>query len=191
MAQELGDELGRVLRERGPIDTTLDRFERQTKVRREYLVYGAMGVVAVMFAMDMMSAFLCQSITTVIGVLGCLRALERQDQASMQKWTAYWLIYIILNVYLGFIVRFVGRYFIKIHMFKFLLLAWCALPIESNGSDYIYNKLLAHRIFRPTGMIASLVPKKTASPPLQPPGDERRDKTRPSASPDRRSGAVA
>ncbi|KAL1426437.1 hypothetical protein MTO96_003437 [Rhipicephalus appendiculatus] len=174
MTQELGDELSR------------------TKLRREYLVYGAAGIVAIMFAMDWMSAFLCQSISTVIGVLGCLRALERQDPATMQKWTAYWLIYVILNYYLGFAVRFVGHYFKKIHMFKFLLLTWCSLPIESNGSDYIYNKLLAHRLFRPTGMTTgSLAPKKTATPPMQPPGDERRDKTRPSASPDRRSAVVA
>uniref|UniRef100_A0A224YXR5 Receptor expression-enhancing protein 5/6 n=1 Tax=Rhipicephalus zambeziensis TaxID=60191 RepID=A0A224YXR5_9ACAR len=113
MTQELGDELSRVLRERGPIDTVLDRFERQTKLRREYLVYGAAGIVAIMFAMDWMSAYLCQSISTVIGVLGCLRALERQDPATMQKWTAYWLIYVILNYYLGFAVRFVGHYFKK------------------------------------------------------------------------------
>nr|XP_037278949.1 receptor expression-enhancing protein 6-like [Rhipicephalus microplus] len=188
MAQELGDELGRVLRERGPIDTTLDRFERETKLRREYLVYGVAGLVAIMFTMDVMSAFLCQAITTVIGVLGCLRALDRQEPASMQKWTAYWLIYVILNYYLGFLVRLMGRYFIKIYMVKFLLLTWCALPIESNGSDFIYNKMLAHRLFRPTGMTGSVSPKKTAAPP---PGDERRDKMRSSASPDRRCNVVA
>ncbi|XP_065284910.1 receptor expression-enhancing protein 6-like [Dermacentor albipictus] len=191
MAQELGDELGRLLRERGPIDTALEKFERQTRVRREYLAYGAMGVVAIMFAMDMMGAFLCQTISALVGVLGSLRALERQDPVALQKWTSYWLIYIILNVYFDWLVRLIGHYFIKIYMFKFLLLAWCALPIESNGSDYIYNKLLAHRLFRSQGAGTS-VAKKTASPPLQPPsGDERRDKVRASGSPDRRSGVVA
>ncbi|KAH7945918.1 hypothetical protein HPB49_017081 [Dermacentor silvarum] len=146
-------------------------------MRREYLAYGAMGVVAIMFAMDMMSAFLCQAISAIVGVLGSLRALERQDPMALQKWTSYWLIYIFLNVYFGWVVRFIGRYFIKIYMFKFLLLAWCALPTESNGSDYLYNKLLAHKLFRPMGAGSSA--KKAASPPLQPPsGDERRDKVR-------------
>lgn len=188
MAQELGDELGRVLRERGPIDSALEQFERHTKLRREYLAYGAMGVVGIMFIMDMMSAFLCQAISTIIGVLGCLRALDRQEPVAMQKWTAYWLIYVIINVYLGWVVRLMGRYFTKIYLAKFLLLVWCALPIEGNGSDYIYNKLLAHRLFRTQGSSAA---KKSASPPLQAPGDERRDKVRASGSPERRSGAVA
>ncbi|KAL3209104.1 hypothetical protein MRX96_038325 [Rhipicephalus microplus] len=153
MAQELGDELGRVLRERGPIGTTLDRFERETKLRREYLVPSPPSS-------------------------GCWAACgpwTDRSRPPCRSGPAYWLIYVILNYYLGFLVRLMGRYFIKIYMVKFLLLTWCALPIESNGSDFIYNKMLAHRLFRPTGMTGSVSPKKTAAPP---PGDERRDKMR-------------
>ncbi|KAH7982198.1 hypothetical protein HPB52_003394 [Rhipicephalus sanguineus] len=41
MAQEMNEELGRVLRERGVIGDALDNVERKTRVKREQLVYGA------------------------------------------------------------------------------------------------------------------------------------------------------
>ncbi|KAL3185459.1 hypothetical protein MRX96_005480 [Rhipicephalus microplus] len=40
MAQEINEQMGRVLRERGLIGDTLDGFERKTKFKREQLVYG-------------------------------------------------------------------------------------------------------------------------------------------------------
>lgn len=190
MAQELNDELGRLLRERGPIRDVMDKLERQTNVRREHLVYGLAGIVGLMFALNMMSAFLCQVISTGWGILGSVRALDHEDAAAMQKWTSFWLIYAIVNVCFGWMVRFLGRYSTRVYLIKFLLLVWCALPIEFNGADYLYAQLLAHRLSRPMGLTGMSV-KKSASPPLQTAGDERREKSaRLSASPERRSAMV-
>ncbi|KAK8767396.1 receptor expression-enhancing protein 6-like [Amblyomma americanum] len=190
MAQELNDELGRLLRERGPIGQAMDKLERQTNVRREHLVYGAAGLVGFLFAMNIMSAFLCQLISTCWGVLGSVRALDHQDPVAMQKWASFWLIYAIVNVFCGWIVRLLARYTARIYLLKFLLLVWCALPIEFNGADYLYAQLLAHRLSRPMGLTA-MSAKKSSSPPMPTAGDERREKSaRSSVSPERRSAMV-
>lgn len=187
MAQELTEELGRILHERGPIGSALGRIERNSGVRREHLMYGAAAVVSLMFAVNLMSSFLCQAISTLLGVLGSLRALERKDPAGLQKWTSYWLIYAILNVIFGWFVRLVGRYFVKIYLVKFLLLAWCALPVDNNGADYLYARLLAHRMFRPL-VLTSGVPVSKKMPPMMTGGDERRsDKMRSSVPMERRA----
>ncbi|CAN7976634.1 unnamed protein product [Ixodes persulcatus] len=145
-----------------------------------------------MFTMNVMGAFLTQLITTTWGMLGSIRALEKREPASMQKWTSYWLIFAILNVFLGGITNFLGQYFKKIYFLKasissfifsfnitqnnwllrsqFLLLCWCACPLESNGADYLYGCILAHRLFRP--LVHTMGPSKKAhAPPSQ--GDEK------------------
>ncbi|KAH9369135.1 hypothetical protein HPB48_018884 [Haemaphysalis longicornis] len=175
MAQQVSEELGRLLRERGPIGSALDKVERHSGMRREHLLYGAAALVFSMFAVNLMSSFLCQTISTLVGVLGSLRALERKDPAVLQKWISYWLIYAILNVICGWFVRLVGRYFVKIYFAKFLLLAWCALPGDNNGADYLYARLLAHRLFRPLVLTHGA---KKMTPPMPTGGDERRDKMR-------------
>ncbi|CAN7986090.1 unnamed protein product [Ixodes hexagonus] len=176
MAQEFGEALARLLRERGPIGNTLDKFERSSKLRREYIVYGIGGIVLFMFTMNVMGAFLTQLITTTWGIIGSIRALEKREPASMQKWTSYWLIYAILNVFFGGITNFVGNYFKKIFFVKasmssfFLLLSWCACPLECNGADYLYGQILAHRLSRPLTLTMGSG-KKTHAPPSQ--GDEK------------------
>ncbi|XP_040071868.2 protein yop1-like [Ixodes scapularis] len=170
MAQEIGEALARLLRERGPIGSALDKFERSSRLRREYIVYGIGGIVLFMFTMNVMGAFLTQLITTTWGMLGSIRALEKREPASMQKWTSYWLIFAILNVFLGGITNLLGQYFQKIYFLKFLLLCWCACPLESNGADYLYGWILAHRLFRP--LVHNMgPPKKAHAPPSQ--GDEK------------------
>ncbi|KAG0443122.1 hypothetical protein HPB47_015265 [Ixodes persulcatus] len=53
---------------------------------------------------------------------------------------------------------------------QFLLLCWCACPLESNGADYLYGCILAHRLFRP--LVHTMGPSKKAhAPPSQ--GDEK------------------
>ncbi|CAN7981496.1 unnamed protein product [Ixodes pacificus] len=139
-----------------------------------------------MFTMNVMGAFLTQLITTTWGLLGSIRALEKREPASMQKWTSYWLIFAILNVFLGGITNLLGQYFKKIYFLKasissfifsfdstqgfFLLLCWCACPLESNGADYLYGWILAHRLYRP--LVHTMGPSKKAhAPPSQ--GDEK------------------
>ncbi|EEC02502.1 protein involved in membrane traffic, putative, partial [Ixodes scapularis] len=97
-----------------------------------------------------------------------IRALEKREPASMQKWTSYWLIFAILNVFLGCMCESAPCDWLV--RSQFLLLCWCACPLESNGADYLYGWILAHRLFRP--LVHNMgPPKKAHAPPSQ--GDEK------------------
>ncbi|XP_070387548.1 receptor expression-enhancing protein 5-like [Dermacentor albipictus] len=148
MAQELNEELGRVLRERGVIGDLLDGVERKTKVKREQIVYGVVALVCVGFMANMLGAKSTVFISTVWPVLGSIRAIDRADVLALQKWTAYWIVYALVNVFFNFLFVGIYRYFKRIYFVKMLLLAWCAAPVQSNGANMIFQKVFAGKIFR-------------------------------------------
>ncbi|CAN7990727.1 unnamed protein product [Ixodes hexagonus] len=148
MAQEINEELGRVLRERGVIGDALDGVEKKTKLKREQVVYGAAAVICLLFLINVLGAKAAVFISTVWPMLGSIRAIDRADVAALQKWTAYWIMYALINVFFNFIFIGIARYFKRIFFFKLLLLAWCAAPMQANGSNIIFQKCFAGKIFK-------------------------------------------
>ncbi|XP_064484450.1 receptor expression-enhancing protein 6-like [Ornithodoros turicata] len=151
MAQEFSDELGKVLKERGVIGDALDNIENKTKVKREHIVYGLMGFVFVLFICNFLGAKAATCITTIWPMLGSVRAVDRADTSALQKWTAYWIVYALVNVFFNFIFIGMYRYFKRIFLIKLLFLAWCAAPVKGNGAQIIFQKALAGKIFREGG----------------------------------------
>ncbi|KAH7950496.1 hypothetical protein HPB49_024598 [Dermacentor silvarum] len=148
MAQELNEELGRVLRERGVIGDVLDGVERKTKIKREQFVYGVVALVSVGFLANMLGAKTTVFISTAWPMLGSIRAIDRADVLALQKWTAYWIVYALVNVFFNFLFVGIYRYIKRIYIIKMLLLAWCAAPVQANGANMIFRKVFAGKIFR-------------------------------------------
>ncbi|KAK8772276.1 hypothetical protein V5799_024479 [Amblyomma americanum] len=86
-------------------------------------------------------------------MLGSIRAIDRADVLALQKWTAYWIMYALVNVFLNFLFVAVHRYFKRIYLIKLLLLAWCAAPMQNNGSNIIFQKVFAGKIFKEGPMV--------------------------------------
>lgn len=70
MAQEVNEELGKVLRERGVINDVLDGFEKKTKLKREHLVYGVTAVVCLFYLINIFGTKTTVFISTVWPILG-------------------------------------------------------------------------------------------------------------------------
>ncbi|KAL3185460.1 hypothetical protein MRX96_005480 [Rhipicephalus microplus] len=148
MAQEINEQMGRVLRERGLIGDTLDGFERKTKFKREQLVYGLVVIVGLLFLVNVLGSKSATFISTVWPMLGSIRAIDRADVLALQKWTAYWIVYALLNIVLNFVFIGIHRYFKRIYFIRLLVLAWCAAPMQSNGATLIFQKCFAGKIFK-------------------------------------------
>ncbi|XP_077548562.1 receptor expression-enhancing protein 6-like [Haemaphysalis longicornis] len=151
MAQEINEELGRVLRERGVIGDTFDNIERKAKMKREQVVYAMVGVTCFLFLLNILGAKASVFITTVWPMLGSIRAIDRADVLAMQKWTAYWIVYALVNVIFRFIFVGIYRHFRRIYFIRLLFLAWCAAPIQANGATIIFQKAFAGKVFKEGG----------------------------------------
>ncbi|KAH9370740.1 hypothetical protein HPB48_016168 [Haemaphysalis longicornis] len=159
MAQEIQEELGRVLRERGVVGDTFDNIERKTKVKREQVVYGVAaldlhpvhaensGRQDVRLYHDGLAHAWKPS---CLGVRS-IRAIDRADVLAMQKWTAYWIVYALVNVIFRFVFVGIYKHFRRIYFLRLLFLAWCAAPIQANGANVIFQKAFAGKIFKEGG----------------------------------------
>ncbi|KAK8766630.1 hypothetical protein V5799_006589 [Amblyomma americanum] len=110
-------------------------------------------VILLLFMVNILGAKTAMLITTVWPMLGSIRAIDRADVLALQKWTAYWIMYALVNVFLNFLFVAVHRYFKRIYLIKLLLLAWCAAPMQNNGSNIIFQKVFAGKIFKEGPMV--------------------------------------
>ncbi|KAG0430281.1 hypothetical protein HPB47_022842 [Ixodes persulcatus] len=166
MAQEINEELGRCLRERGLIGEALDGVEKKTKLKREQVVYGVVAVICLLFLINALGAKAAVFISTVWPMLGSIRAIDRADVAALQKWTAYWIMYALINVLFNFIFIGIHRYFKRIFFVKLLLLAWCAAPMQANGANIIFQKCLAGKIFKEGSLLPPMMGGGGLPPPM-------------------------
>ncbi|KAL1418784.1 hypothetical protein MTO96_025669 [Rhipicephalus appendiculatus] len=164
MAQEINEQMGRVLRERGLIGDTLDGVERKTKIKREQLVYGMAVIVGLLFMANVLGAKSATFFSTVWPMLGSIRAIDRADVLALQKWTAYWIVYALLNILFDFVFVGIHRYFKRVYFVRLLLLTWCAAPMQSNGATLIFQKCFAGKIFK-EGPAPAPAPAAAAAPP--------------------------
>ncbi|XP_077552176.1 receptor expression-enhancing protein 6-like [Haemaphysalis longicornis] len=165
MAQEINEELGRVLRERGVVGDTFDNIERKAKIKREQVVYGGVAVTCMLFMLNILGAKTSVLITTVWPMLGSIRAIDRADVLAMQKWTAYWIVYALVNVIFRFVFAGIYLHFRRIYFLRLLFLAWCAAPIQANGANVIFQKAFAGKIFKEGGRgVPGGIPPMGAAP---------------------------
>ncbi|CAN7999875.1 unnamed protein product [Ixodes pacificus] len=140
MAQEINEELGRCLRERGLIGEALDGVEKKTKLKREQVVYGVVAVICLLFLINALGAKAAVLISTVWPMLGSITIFKLNSFKSNKS---YIYIYIYINI-----LFWGGFVFLRCWSSSLLLLAWCAAPMQANGANIIFQKCLAGKIFK-------------------------------------------
>ncbi|XP_064463711.1 receptor expression-enhancing protein 5-like [Ornithodoros turicata] len=165
------DHLGRFLRERGPIGSTLDKFERQAKIPREYLAYVLIASVVLMYLTNVFGYYATLFFTTAYGIVGSIRALDKKDMPGVQKWLCYWIIYGTVTVVLSPVFNILGSYIRCFYICEMGVLCWCAAPGDNSGAKWLFDKIYAHRLFGPTTFLtlASVAKKPPAA--MAAPGD--------------------
>lgn len=123
-------------------------------------------IVGLLFLVNVLGSKSATFISTVWPMLGSIRAIDRADVLALQKWTAYWIVYALLNIVLNFVFIGIHRYFKRIYFIRLLVLAWCAAPMQSNGATLIFQKCFAGKIFKegPTSAAAPPPPPAAAAP---------------------------
>lgn len=131
---------GALRNKKAPWTKYYDRLERKTGITRAFLFFTTAALVAFYLVVGWKANFVCNFIGIVFPVYLTIEALkEKSGNRNRTKWiTTYWAIFAVCNIvdYVSFLLKdLVPCYY----LLKTIFFVWCMLPIENNGSMYIYH----------------------------------------------------
>ncbi|XP_046917091.1 receptor expression-enhancing protein 5 [Dermatophagoides farinae] len=140
--QKTMDEVEKFLHQPGSkVDVYMEMIEKSTGIKRMYIAKGVM----ILFLLYMIFGYFAQLICNFVGFIYpayvSIKALETRNKDDDTRWLTYWVVFAFFSV-IEFFSDFIFSWFPFYWLAKVLFLVWCYLPIEKNGTDYVYNKIL-------------------------------------------------
>lgn len=94
----LQQKLRKFLREKNSLTQVLEIAESNTKIEREYLVYGIFGFLAFYLIFGYGNDFLCNLIGFLYPAYASVLAIESTPKDDDTKWLMYWTCYSLFGI---------------------------------------------------------------------------------------------
>jgi len=144
----------------GPFTSHWGLVEQKTKVKRDQIALGLLGLVAVYLAFGWGNDFLCNLIGFVYPAYASLLAIEASATTTDTKWLVYWVVYATF----GF-VEYLASNFVRTLLFywlgKCLFLLWLMPAGPSGGSNVLYQRLIRPLLLKLSPPVTKSVPEDT------------------------------
>jgi receptor expression-enhancing protein 5/6 len=150
------DKLNKVLHQKGVIGDTFKTLEANSGVQRLYIGYGIIGFVLLWLAFGFGGQLVANAIGFAYPAYCSIQALESKNTKDDVQWLTYWVVFSAFHVveyFADFIAGWVPFYWLS----KCLFMVWCMAPLESNGSNVIYNKLILPAYKKHSGSIDQVI----------------------------------
>jgi len=137
----LQDKLNKSLNQKGMIGDTFKMLEDNTGVQRLYIAYGLGGIIVLWLAFGFGAQLLANTVGFLYPAYCSIKALESSVKNDDTQWLTYWVVFAFFSVveyFADFIAGWVPFYWLS----KCLFLVWCMAPIEANGANVIYSKVI-------------------------------------------------
>jgi len=139
--QQFVANLDKWLHSSGRVSDIADKIEKTTGVKRVYIAQGLMGLVAIYMIFGYFAELVCNIVGFVYPAYASIKALESVHKEDDTKWLTYWVVFALFSVF-EFFSDIIFSWFPLYWLVKVVFLVWCFLPIQNNGSNYIYSRLI-------------------------------------------------
>jgi len=150
--------LDKWLHNSGRIADIGEKIEKTTGVKRVYIAQGILGLVSIYMIFGYFAELVCNIVGFVYPAYASIKALESVHKEDDTKWLTYWVVFALFSVF-EFFSDIIFSWFPLYWLVKVVFLVWCFLPIESNGSNYIYSHLIRPVFLRHHQNVDSVVDK--------------------------------
>merc|ERR1719228_1644508 len=152
------DKLDKVLRTPGMLNDLMKMAEDKTGVQRVYIADGLIGIVGLWLAFGFGAQLLANFIGFLYPAYCSIKALESGTKKDDTQWLTYWVVFAAFSVvefFADILVSWVPFYWLS----KCIFLVWCMAPIEANGANVIYSKVILPFFLEHQGNIDGAIAK--------------------------------
>ncbi|CAK9796028.1 Receptor expression-enhancing protein 5 [Anthophora quadrimaculata] len=110
---------------------------------------GSLGLIALYLEFRIGQQLLCNILGVLYPACCSMKALESKKEEDKIKWLTYWVVIGVFKIVelftiVEFFPNFILHWFSVYCLFKCAFYIWLTIPIEKNGSTFLY-----HRAIRP------------------------------------------
>jgi len=139
--QQFVSRLDALLHEKNVLTNALEKIETATNVKRVYIAQFFLGIVSIYMIFGYFAEFVCNAIGFLYPAYASIIALESQHKEDDTKWLTYWVVFAFFSVG-EFFSDIIFSWFPFYWLAKVIFLIWCFMPLENNGSMYIYSRVI-------------------------------------------------
>jgi len=135
------DYLDKILHQSGRVSDICEKVEKVTGVKRIYVAQGILGIVSIYMIFGYFAELICNIVGFFYPAYASIHAIESHNKDDDTKWLTYWVVFALFSVF-EFFSDIIFSWFPLYWLVKVVFLIWCFLPIQNNGSAYIYTRLI-------------------------------------------------
>ncbi|XP_053208947.1 receptor expression-enhancing protein 5-like [Panonychus citri] len=123
------------------LTNVLNKIENVTNVKKQYIANGIVSLFGLYMIFGSFAALVCNAVGFLYPAYQSLNALETVNADDDRKWLTYWVVFAFFSL-IEFFADTIFMWFPFYWLAKIVFLVWCFFPIERNGSNVIYSRII-------------------------------------------------
>ncbi|CAJ0946578.1 unnamed protein product, partial [Mesorhabditis belari] len=121
-------------------DRTLHLIEEKTRLKREQIFYGLLGLVLIYLIFGSLAQFVCNLIGFAYPAYASVKAIRSPSKGDDTQWLIYWTVFASFSM-LDFFTDSLLHYFPFYYVAKVIFLLYLYLP-QTRGALFFYSSII-------------------------------------------------
>ncbi|XP_021963157.1 receptor expression-enhancing protein 6 [Folsomia candida] len=154
------EQVEKLLHEKNKFTEVIALAEQKTGVKRLYIVSGGVAFMSLWLIFGYGAQLLCNSIGFIYPAYASVKAIESPPKGDDTKWLMYWVVFALFSV-VEFFSDILLNWFPLYWLVKCVFLIWCFIPLATNGTNVIYNRIVRPLFLKHQGHVDNFLGKAT------------------------------